>query len=1011
MKQALTRWLLVAASFLLHGPAAQAQAHVKPTAGIKPSSFSRLPQPLRPTGAPALRHALPPASQAAGMGPTRRPVRLSNPSAGARTLAEGPVSEKWVACFDNSQGNGYHGATDVAADAAGNVYVTGYSFSPTSGYDYATIKYSPTGQQLWQARYNGPSGSDEVAVSVGVDGFGGVYVTGYSYGTSTSGYDYATLKYDGASGQQLWVNRYTSEAGGRTPSSQELATDLAVDAGGAVFVTGTAYEEEGSYHYVTVKYFPNGQFEWASRYRGPASTAIASRLALDRLSNVYVTGTSFTSTASAYATLKYAGSTGQQLWEAHYAGPVTGYNLVRALAVDADGNVAVTGTSESGTSYDYATVKYAPTGQQLWQARYNGAGNSYDEATGVALESGNVAVTGYAETGHGNWDYVTMKYAAASGQPLWQQTYDGPAGSYDEACDLVIDRMGSVVVTGRSYTAQGTSEMATIAYAGIAGQPLWQTRSPESSIGDVAASRLAVDVNGSVVVTGSAVGEGGRLEYATFKYSSIRGQLLWQARYRGPVSEDQVSDVAVDGAGNVVVTGTQTIKYAANRQRQWRAPGGGQVVVSAAGNVYVSGATIRKYTADGQLLWETPASVGSAGMGLDAAGNVYIAGTRASGGSNQYVTLKYEAATGQQLWEARFSGRSENAVVDMAVDAAGNVYVTGLYTNAQNNRDYATLKYSSEGEQLWMALFTGPLGFRDQEPTSIAVDANGNVYVTGSGITTTFPVADVDYMTVQYSPTGQQGWASYYSSGQGGGDRATDITVDANGNVVVTGLTATVKYSPGGRQLWEARNNATILTQAARVTTDALGNVYVTGNSLSTSSTNTDYATVKYAAASGQLLWSARYNGPDNGADRATALAVTAAGQVYVAGNSFSNSTGSDYAIIRYDQAPDASLSSLVAATRTEGAGAGRSAQQLAVYPNPMGPQATVSFRPDQNGEGQVQVYNQLGQQVVTLYQGTVRQGQAYTLPLTSPRLVPGVYQCRLTVNGQHEVVRLLVTW
>ena len=947
------------------------------------------------------------------MGPTRRPVRLSNPVAGARTLADGPVSEQWAARFDTSDGNGYDGATDVVADATGNVYVTGYSFSPTSGYDYATVKYSPTGQQLWQARYNGPANSDEVAVSVGVDGSGNVYVTGYSYGTSTSGYDYATLKYDGASGQQLWVNRYTSEAGGLTPSSQELATDLVVSDGGTVYVTGTAYEEGGrGYHYATLRYAPNGQLQWVSRYSGPSNTAIAARLAVDRTGNVYVTGTSYASTASAYATLKYAASTGQQLWEARYNGPASGYNLVRDLAVDDAGNVAVTGTSESGTSYDYATVRYATTGQQLWEARYNGAGNGYDEATGVAVDGGgNVAVTGYADTGNGNWDYVTIKYAAPSGQRTWLKTYDGPAGSYDEARDIVIDRTSRVVVTGRSFNANGTSDYATLQYAGTTGQEFWQARSPAASAGDAAATSVAVDITGNVAVTGSAVAEGSSIDYSTFRYSVTGGQHLWQARYRGPVSEDQVNDLAVDGAGNVVVTGTRTVKYAANGQLLWTAPGGSHVVVSTGGNVYVAGATIRKYAPNGQLLWETPSIATGAGMGLDAAGNVYVSGTRASGFSNQYVTLKYEEATGRQLWEARFNGRLQvDRAVDMAVDAAGNAYVTGFYTNAQNNRDCATLKYSPEGQQLWVAFFNGPLGFRDQEPTGIAVDASGNVYVTGYGLTTTFPIADIDYMTVQYSPTGQRVGILYYNGGQGGGDRATDITVDAGGNVVVTGLSATVKYAAGGGQLWVARNSATSVDQASRVTTDATGNVYVIGSSQGNSSTRTDYATVKYAAASGQQLWAARYNGPDNGNDRATAIAVTAAGEVYVSGNSFGNDTGSDYATIKYVQANDASSGPLVAATRTGLVGTGSSSQELAVYPNPMATQATVSFRPHLDGEGQVRIYNQLGQEVALLYRGAVRKGQQYALPLAGHSLMPGVYQCRLTVNGRHEVVRLLVT-
>ena len=86
-----------------------------------------------------------------------------------------------------------------------------------------------------------------------------------------------------------------------------------------------------------------------------------------------------------YATIKYDAN-GNQLWEAHYNGPGNATDRATALAVDAAGNVYVTGYSiGSSTSEDYATVKYDANGNQLWEARYNGPGNSRDEATIVQL--------------------------------------------------------------------------------------------------------------------------------------------------------------------------------------------------------------------------------------------------------------------------------------------------------------------------------------------------------------------------------------------------------------------------------------------------------------------------------------------------------------------------------------------------------------------------------------------------------------------------------------------------
>ena len=65
-------------------------------------------------------------------------------------------------------------------DAAGNVYVTGESGGVGSGLDYATLKYDPSGKLLWEKRYNGPGNHDDGATAMAVDAAGNVYVTGES---------------------------------------------------------------------------------------------------------------------------------------------------------------------------------------------------------------------------------------------------------------------------------------------------------------------------------------------------------------------------------------------------------------------------------------------------------------------------------------------------------------------------------------------------------------------------------------------------------------------------------------------------------------------------------------------------------------------------------------------------------------------------------------------------------------------------------------------------------------
>jgi hypothetical protein len=81
----------------------------------------------------------------------------------------------------------------------------------------------------------------------------------------------------------------------------------------------------------------------------------------------------------------------------------------------------------------------------------------------------------------------------------------------------------------------------------------------------------------------------------------------------------------------------------------------------------------------------------------------------------------------------------------------------------------------------------------------------------------------------------------------------------------------------------------------------------------------------------------------------------------------------------------------------------------LMTYPNPAAGQATVSFQAPLDGQAQVVVYDRMGTLVATLYNGTVKEGQQFSLPLDSRKLTSGLYQCRLVMNGKAESVQLQV--
>jgi hypothetical protein len=177
-----------------------------------------------------------------------------------------------------------------------------------------------------------------------------------------------------------------------------------------------------------------------------------------------------------YATVTYRAATGAQLWVRRYNGPANGFDIARSVAVSPGGGmVFVTGLSTGTTSAtDYATVAYrAATGAQRWVKRYNGPGNSFDSAQSMAVSpgGGTVFVTGQSTGASSGEDYATIAYRADTGARLWARRYNGPGNSTDDAASMAVGpRGGEVFVTGQSTGVPPSYffglDYATVAYRG-----------------------------------------------------------------------------------------------------------------------------------------------------------------------------------------------------------------------------------------------------------------------------------------------------------------------------------------------------------------------------------------------------------------------------------------------------------------------------------------------------------------------------------------------------------------
>ncbi|MEO0086057.1 MAG: SBBP repeat-containing protein [candidate division WOR-3 bacterium] len=415
------------------------------------------------------------------------------------------------------------------------------------------------------------------------------------------------------------------------------------------------------------------------------------------------------------------------LWVRSYNGPNSTYDEIHAIGVDDSGNVVVSGFS-SLSEYDeeFVTIKYRPDGDTAWLRHFD-PGSGLDGATALAVDrSGNVIVTGFLGSSSSEYgDWVTIEYSP-SGESLWASVYD--QGDEDRPSSIVVDSAGNSYVTGRAGSLNYFD--FTVVKYGPAGDQVW-VFSYDGSEND-GGNAVAVDNRGNTYATGYTNRGGDGPDLMTWKLG-VGGESLWANVYDGPAGRaDYGSVIAVDPAGNVVVAGSSAD-------------------TSGLGN-YI---TI-KYGPTGETLWTRrytgPTSMQDnvKGLALDPGGNVYVTGTTSLDGAHfNYATVKY-APDGTERWAVRYTGpRNQDASCGIALDSAGNVYVSGSSVNAEARWDFATVKYDPDGNQRWLERYDRPSTW--DEAYVLAVSRQGHVYVAGrTGIENN----GIDYQTLCYGAAG-----------------------------------------------------------------------------------------------------------------------------------------------------------------------------------------------------------------------------------------------------------------
>ncbi|MDQ3020539.1 MAG: SBBP repeat-containing protein [Bacteroidota bacterium] len=277
---------------------------------------------------------------------------------------------------------------------------------------------------------------------------------------------------------------------------------------------------------------------------------------------------------------------------------------------------------------------------------------------------------------------------------------------------------------------------------------------------------------------------------------------------------------------------------------------------------------------------------------LDNENNIYVYGSSVGSGTGpDFAVLKY-SQDGEIVWLQRYNGAGNRTdqINSACQDNTGNSYITGFTTDSNNVINLTALKYDSSGNLIWVRIFRDAL-FSGSYGQDIALDSSGNVLICGSS---RYVISGRYAMTyIVYSNAGDMLGSFVINKNSIGDDLSVKIKVDNFNNVIIAGTVTSatnnkdiflIKFASMFSILWSKTINGTANSDddISDIALDNSNNIYLCG-SIRNISTSLDYYYSKLNP-DGQFFWQGSYNGKGNYIDITTSMSIDSINNTYITG-------------------------------------------------------------------------------------------------------------------------------